>query len=167
MKGLRCNSLSCSSSISEVTTGPKQQHKDARWIRGFLSFYPSLHLFQSQHVLCTGIQKADDRRPNHTGSFSLSLFSFLIVTYSDMCVFFSWSLLNWFPPFTKWLAWATAWKGQKLPRRLYWLLFFLLFTCWKTKCFMLLVKNAVLTFWVYISGLTAQLKSNQVLSINF
>lgn len=88
MKGLRCNSLSCSSSISEVTTGPKQQHKDARWIRGLLSFYPSLHPFQSQHVLCTGIQKADDRRPNHTGSFSLSLFSFLTVTYPDVGFFF-------------------------------------------------------------------------------
>lgn len=89
VKGLRCNSLSCSSSISEVTMGPKQQHKDARWIRGILSLSPSLHLFQSQHVLCTGIQKADDRRPNHTGSFSLSLFPFLTVTYSDMSFFFS------------------------------------------------------------------------------
>lgn len=87
MKGLRCNSLSCSSSISEVTTRPKQQHKDARWIRGILSSSPSLHLFQSQHALCTGIQKADDRRPNHTGSFSLSLFSFLKVIYSDVSFF--------------------------------------------------------------------------------
>lgn len=60
-KGLRCNSLSCSSSISEVTMGPKQQHKDARWIRGDalplpVSFYRNMFCLR-------GIQKADDRRP--------------------------------------------------------------------------------------------------------
>lgn len=110
VKGLRCNSLSCSSSISEVTTGPKQQHKDARWIRGFLSFYPSLHLFQWQHVLCTGIQKADDRRPNHTGSFSLSLFSFLIVTYSDMCVFFLLELAELISSFYIVTCLSNCWK---------------------------------------------------------
>jgi len=95
VKGLCFNSLSCSSSISEVTMGPKQRHKDARWIARIPVFSPSFHLFQSQHVLCTGIQTADDRRPNRIGFFALSLFFLsLTVTYSDMSVFLFFFLLE-------------------------------------------------------------------------
>lgn len=47
---------------------------------GLAGSSPSLHRFQSQHVWCTGIQKAHDRRPNHTGSSSMSLFSVLKLT---------------------------------------------------------------------------------------
>lgn len=61
--------------------GPKEQHKDARWIYRDCLFLP--HLFQSQHVCRAPIQKAHDRRPSRTGSFFASLLSlFLKVTHS-------------------------------------------------------------------------------------
>lgn len=118
VKGLGCNSLSCSSSISEVTVGPERQHKDARWI------FPS-------HVLCTGKQKADDRRPNHAASFSLSLFPSLTLTYSDMslCFVFLPELAPLISSFCRVTCLSNVWKKTaELLEQFWFLLGFLLTT---------------------------------------
>lgn len=61
-----------------------------------LSLFP--HLFQSQHVCRAPIQKAHDRRPSRTGSFSASLLSFFLkVTHSGGPSLFFFSFFSLFP----------------------------------------------------------------------
>lgn len=89
VKGLGYDSLSCSSSISEVTTGPKLQHKDARWIRGIVSLSPPFSISFNRNMFCaqgsrrrmTEDQIALARPPCRSPLF------FLTLTYSDMSFF--------------------------------------------------------------------------------